>query len=320
MAVKGSLQERKTAESINADVKKRNGKITVVESHNIRNRGLIDEALRYGIPEEDINQYNADKRMYSDGRTKKPYSQIKGKTGPLNTKLDDLITERARRGAGFGILDDTRGRAVARPVNAKVDPMDSIKALIKKGNVKGKHVDHSMPIKGSSNGVRVVSGLDVPDNLNAMDGTRNVSKGNRLPDDFLDFEWKHNPKTGRLNGYRNVDGRQVRVPRAQGGHLNPSAFNHPITRNIGKVGLLGAGEMALNHFWPDNPVAASREKGYDTMQSLGLDLDGAIQGIESTPLQVAARLGQGLLVDPLVTAFGAGNWVGDKINNMFSKD
>lgn len=82
MAVNGSLQERKTAESIDADVKRRNSKASVVASHNIRNRGLIEEALRYGIPEEDIGQYNADKRMYSDGRTKRPYSQIKGKTGP----------------------------------------------------------------------------------------------------------------------------------------------------------------------------------------------------------------------------------------------
>ena len=98
------------------------------------------------------------------------------------------------------------------------------------------------------------------------------------------------------------------------------SFNHSIAKNIGKVGLLGAGEMALNHFWPDNPVAASREKGYDTIKSLGLDINGAISGIESTPAKVAAMLGQGLLVAPAVTAFGAGNWVGDKISKTFNTD
>lgn len=198
---------------------------------------------------------------------------------------------------------------------------DAMKDTYRAAKRGGKAVDHGLPLLGKQ-----VSGLDVPSNLMAMDPIENASKGNRLPDDFFDWKWKHDnampgsTRKGRLSAYRNVDGEMVRVPRSQGGHLNPGAFNHPITRNIGRVGLLGAGEMALNHFWPDNPVAASREKGYDTMQSLGLDLDGAIQGIESTPLQVAARLGQGLLVDPLVTAFGAGNWVGDKINNMFSKD
>ena len=208
---------------------------------------------------------------------------------------------------------------------------DAMKDTYRTASRTGKAVDHGLPLLGKQ-----VSGLDVPSNLMAMDPKQNIIKGNRLPNDFLDWEWKHDnaipgsTRKGRLSAYRPAGtfgpvpdvapNEMVRVPRSQGGHLNPSAFNHPTAKNIGKMGLLGAGEMALNYFWPDNPVAASREKGYDTMQSLGLDLDGAIQGIENTPLQVAARLGQGLLVDPLVTAFGAGNWVGDKINNMFSKD
>ena len=174
----------------------------------------------------------------------------------------------------------------------------------------GKSVDHGLPLQGKK-----VSGLDVPDNLMGMGLKENVTKGNRLPDDFLDWDWKHNPKTGRLDAFRRVGGKMakaggksVRVPRAQGGFINAG-----LLKNIGKVGLLGAGEAALNYFVPDNPINQARERGNGLLSDIGLDLQGGIEGIQNPMLRGSAHLANGMFADPFVTALGAGANMGDRI-------
>ena len=182
----------------------------------------------------------------------------------------------------------------------------------------GKDHDHNIPRRGL-----VASGLDVPDNVSAMDRHKNRKvKSNRLPDDFLDFEWKTNPRTGRMDGYRRVDGKLQRVPRSQGGYVDPGLLGATeanakrvknFARGAGKVGLLGAAEMALNYLAPDNPLNQARDYGYGSLKNMGLDIEGGIGNIENPLLRGSAHLANGLLADPLVTAFGAGNWVGDRI-------
>ena len=186
--------------------------------------------------------------------------------------------------------------------------MDDIYKLAKKG---GKAVDHGLALLGKE-----VSGLDVPDNLWPMDKTANMSKGNRMPDDFLDWVWKHDDplpgsrmgKKGRLSAWRQGPEGLERVPRSQGGFINAN-----LLKNIGKVGLLGGAEMALNYLAPENPINQARNQGYDALKNIGLDIEGGIAGIENPMLRGSAHLANGLIADPLVTAFGAGNWLGDRV-------
>lgn len=90
-------------------------------------------------------------------------------------------------------------------------------------------------------------------------------------------------------------------------------INANLLKNVGKIGLLGAAQMGLNYLAPDNPMNQARDYGYGSLKNMGLDIEGGIRGIENPLLRGSAHLANGLLADPLVTAFGAGNWVGDRI-------
>jgi len=188
-----------------------------------------------------------------------------------------------------------------------IERMKDVYKLAKKG---GKAVDHGLPLLGKQ-----VSGLDVPQNLTPMNSKANMSKGNRLPDDFLDWTWKHDSARpgsavkGRLSAWRNgVGGALERVPRSQGGFINAG-----LLRGLGKVGALGAAEMALNYLAPNNPVNQARDYGYNSLKNMGLDIEGGIRNIKNPMLRGSAHLANGLLADPLITAFGAGNWAGNRI-------
>ena len=164
-----------------------------------------------------------------------------------------------------------------------------------------------------------MSGLDVPQNLFPMDPKANMSKGNRLPDDFLDWTWKHNDPMpgstdkGRLSAWRQGANGLERVPTSQGGFINKN-----LLKNIGKVGLLGAAEMGLNYLAPDNPINQARDRGYGALKDVGLDLEGAIAGIENPMLRAPAHLANGLLADPFITALGAGANMGDRIRKEWT--
>jgi hypothetical protein len=206
-------------------------------------------------------------------------------------------------------------RAKRMPKTRHPNDWKALDEIYFEGGVRGKAVDHGIPLQNKT----FASGLDVPDNMTLMDPKLNSSKLDRLPDDFGDFEWRHNEKTGRLDGYRRTSGKPyskgmeglTRVPRSQGGFIDPK-----LLKNIGKVGLIGAGEMALNYAAPDNPLAQARNRGDDlTGQVFGTNLSEGIAGIENPYLRASAHLGSGLLVDPLLTAAGAGANMGDRLYN-----
>ena len=319
MAIRGRYQEDRKASSIADDVKKQNKKKKVVDKHNTRNMALIEEARKYGIPDEVLNEYNADVRKYHDGFRERPYSSIKGRTGKLNPGLDSLIDEYVRNGYGGTELGRARARSIRTPVWIRdahnlnnIKHMENVYLAAKKS---GQAVDHGLPLLGKQ-----VSGLDVPQNLSGMDPKANMSKGNRLPDDFLDWEWRHDPRTagaspgkGRLSAWRQGAEGLERVPKSQGGLINAN-----LLKNVGKIGLLGAAEMGLNYLAPDNPINQSRDRGYEALMDVGLDLEGAIEGIENPMLRAPAHLANGLLADPFITALGAGANMGDRIRKEWT--
>ena len=122
------------------------------------------------------------------------------------------------------------------------------------------------------------------------------TKGSRIP-----TRRPYPPNTGQRGS---LSLRQVRAPNARALGL---------LKNVGKIGLLGAAQMGLNYLAPDNPMNQARDYGYGSLKNMGLDIEGGIRNIENPLLRGSAHLANGLLADPLVTAFGAGNWVGDRI-------
>ena len=186
----------------------------------------------------------------------------------------------------------------------------------KRSRLMGQQYEHGLPLLGER-----VSGLDTPDNVWTMGAAENASKGNRLPADFDNWKWKHDAPTpgtphgnkGRLSAWRQgLDGLE-RVPKSQGGFINAG-----LLKNVGKVGLLGAGEAALNYFAPDNPINQARERGNGLLSDIGLDLEGAIEGIENPMLRAPAHLANGMFADPFVTALGAGANMGDRIRKEWT--
>ena len=206
------------------------------------------------------------------------------------------------------LLSNSRYRQAATPQWSDVgvkDHADEIRDLIKANPGSKFEVDHDLPIKAKSGGKRIASGLNVFDNTSPMEASLNNAKRNNVPEEFLEYTYKRNPQTGRLDGFNNAG---LRVPRSQGGFINAG-----LLKNIGNVGLLGAAEMGLNYLAPDNPVNQAREQGYGSLKELGLDIEGGIANIENPMLRGSAHLANGLLADPLITAYGAGNWMGDRI-------
>ena len=273
-----------------------------------RNLKLAEEAAKYGIPEDFILKHTS-------------VDSLKGVAlKKLNNSFDKQITKYAKQGYGLtkgnvhptnpnkSLLSNARYRQAATPQWSDVgveDYKDEIEALIKKNPGSKFQVDHDLPIKAKSGGKRVASGLNVFDNTSPMEASLNNAKRNNVPEEFLEYIYKQNPQTGRLDGFDRLG---KSIPRSQGGFINAG-----LLKNIGKIGLLGAGEMALNYLAPDNPVNQARDYGYNALADLGLDIEGGIADIDNPMLRGSAHLANGILADPLVTAFGAGNWVGDRI-------
>ena len=302
-----------------------------------RNLKLAEEAAKYGIPEDFILKHTS-------------VDSLKGVAlKKLNNSFDKQITKYAKQGYGLtkgnvhptkpnkSLLSNARYRQAATPQWSDVgveDYKDEIEALIKKNPGSKFQVDHDLPIKAKSGGKRVASGLNVFDNMSPMEASLNNAKRNNVPEEFLENIYKQNPQTGRLDGFNNAG---LKVPRSQAGFMDPDAFaetfkfwgkqgkkalknidlRSPATgsflRGLGKVGLLGGGEMLLNAVAPDNPLNQARQRGHGMLGDLGLDLQGSIDGIESTPLRHAAMLGEGMFLDPFVTALGAGANMGDRL-------
>jgi len=84
-------------------------------------------------------------------------------------------------------------------------------------------------------------------------------------------------------------------------------------KGAGKLGLLGVAEMGLNYIAPDNPLNQAREYGKETLSDLGLDIDGTIEGIDNKWLRGGAGIASGMFLDPIVSSFGAGHWVGNRV-------
>ena len=88
-----------------------------------------------------------------------------------------------------------------------------------------------------------------------------------------------------------------------------------LLKGAGKLGLLGAAEMGLNYLAPDNPLNKAREHGKETLSDLGLDIDGAIEGIDNKWLRGGAGIASGMFLDPIVSSFGAGHWLSARVQD-----
>ena len=183
-------------------------------------------------------------------------------------------------------------------------------------------VDHGEALLSPHESKRYGKVRDVPENMMGMDERLNASKGMKTVDDIDSWEYKDNPKTGRTDAYRRVNGELQKVPRWQGGHIDPGLLGvteanaqrvKNFAKGAGKVGLLGAAEMGLNYLAPENPINQARNQGYEALKDMGFDIEGGIAGIENPMLRGSAHLANGLFADPLVTAFGAGNWLGERV-------
>lgn len=202
----------------------------------------------------------------------------------------------------------TGDRARAIPQNRQPGDFEKMDKIYRDAAIRGQAVDHGEAIMGKHDSPRYGIYRDVPDNMQGIDPRLNLDKSNKIPEDFNQWQYKQDPKTGRMDAYRMVDGELQKVPRWQGGFVDSG-----LLKNIGKVGLLGGAEMALNYFAPNNPINQARQTGYDTLKEMGADLEGYIRGIDNDALRASAHLASGLLLDPLVTSFGAGRWLGDRL-------
>ena len=266
----------------------------------------INIMQHHGISREDYAKLSVEERSALHNRTPTGRDYMKEYNSRPEVRADQKI--HASRHL------EKRGLRTPRWIrdNSYPPANQRIKDIYRLAGKGGKAVDHGLPLMGKH-----VSGLDVPDNLTPMNQRANMSKGNRLPDDFLDWHWKHDTplpgsrmgKKGRLSAWRvSPEGIPTRVPRSQGGFINAG-----LLKGIGKVGALGAAEMALNYLAPNNPVNQARDYGYNSLKNMGLDIEGGIRNIENPMLRGSAHLANGLLADPLITAFGAGNWAGNRI-------
>jgi len=311
--------------------------IAAYESVDWENINTWDESLRRGDIEwlrEPVTQAHLDELegIRKEVRGKKLSGRQLDKLQYID-RLDDVSPKQRADAIKRFVLKDkpfatytapTGDRARAIPQNRQPGDFDRMDKIYRDAAIRGQAVDHGEAIMGKHDSPRYGIYRDVPDNMQGMDPRLNLDKSNKIPEDFNQWQYKEDPKTGRMDAYRMVDGELQKVPRWQGGYVDldaPVDPNHKplspgtqsLIKNVGKVGLLGGAEMALNYFAPDNPINQARQKGHDTLTDLGLDLRGAIDGIDHTGLKVAAMLGEGLLVDPLVTAFGAGNWLGERV-------
>ena len=243
----------------------------------------------------------------------RPDSRYRGGGGWLGS-VEDIPNNMVRRLAtrpsmNMTFFDDILGRqkvhnnlvksgkpGIENPMN-QMNPVD---------------VDHDFAIKGKSNGERVVSGLNNDMNTSLLDSDYNRSvKSDNMGPDFSNNKYKYNKSTGEIEGYSKGG---ERLPKHQGGFIDLR-----LLKDLGKVGLIGGAEMALNYLAPDNPLAQARDRGDElTGQLFGTSLSEGIAGIEYPNLRAAGHLGAGILVDPLLTAAGAGANMGDRMYNEWN--
>ena len=309
--------------------------VAAYESIDWKNIDTWEESLRRGNIDwlrEPVTQEHLDElqKIRKEVRGKKLSIRQLDKLQYID-RLDDVTPKQRANAIKRFVLRDkpfpkytapTGARARAIPQNRQPGDFDKMDKIYRDAAIRGQAVDHGEAIMGKHNSPRYGLYRDVPDNMQGMDPRLNLDKSNKIPDDFDQWQYKEDPKTGRVDAYRMVDGELQKVPRWQGGFVDPGAMAEGLDesprlkgllKGAGKIGLLGAAEMGLNYFAPDNPINQARQRGHDVLTDLGVDLRGAIDGIDHTGLKVAAMLGEGLFVDPLVTAFGAGNWLGDRI-------
>jgi len=105
--------------------------------------------------------------------------------------------------------------------------------------------------------------------------------------------------------------------KSQGGFTN-ILTDPKVYKALGKVGLLGAATAGLEYFVPDNPIAQARKRGYKLTDDIGElfgveGIKGGIENMEPSSLKTLASIGDSMLLDPLVSALGAGANMGDRL-------
>ena len=103
--------------------------------------------------------------------------------------------------------------------------------------------------------------------------------------------------------------------KAQRGFIDPR-----LLKDLGRVGLLGAGTAALEYLDPDNPIALSRQRGYELTDEIGdmfgIDgVKGGIEGMDPSSFKTLASIADSMLLDPVVSVLGAGANMGDRLYN-----
>ncbi len=101
--------------------------------------------------------------------------------------------------------------------------------------------------------------------------------------------------------------------KGQGGFIDPK-----LLKALGKVGLLGAATAGLEYFVPDNPIAQARKRGYKLTDEIGElfgveGIKGGIENMDPGLNKTLASIGDSMLLDPLVSALGAGANMGDRL-------
>ena len=83
-------------------------------------------------------------------------------------------------------------------------------------------------------------------------------------------------------------------------------------KGAGKLGVSGLLGAALDYLVPENPISGARDRGWERLREYGiLDLPGKAGITTNDPV---LNFLTGIFADPLVTAFGAGDWIGTQIN------
>jgi len=119
----------------------------------------------------------------------------------------------------------------------------------------------------------------------------------------------------KLSEDRNKFLKKVKKLKGQGGFISPS-----LLKNIGKIGGITAASVALDYFAPNNPLSASRRRGYKLWEEVGDvfgfegNIDSNVAGVKNPYMRAGASVGQGLLVDTAMTALGAGGILGDWVS------
>ena len=152
-------------------------------------------------------------------------------------------------------------------------------------------------------------------------GTADVraNDGKELPNYRVDdakAKHKENLKDPlKLSEDRNKFLEKIKKLKRQGGFISPS-----LLKNVGKIGGITAASMALEHFVPNNPLSVSRRRGYKLWEEVGDlfgfdgNVDSNVAEVKNPYMRAGASVGQGLLVDTLMTAAGAGGILGDWIS------